>query len=450
MKHKARMLHSLISFTIICSLALWTSAAVVGAPTAIEIRDWYDLHAVRENLNGHYRLMNHLDATTSGYAELAGPTANQGQGWQPIGTRLSTFTGSFDGQGYEIRDLSAERSAEEGVGLFGFVGEQGVIEYLGVVQTTVTGHSYVGAVAGWSAGTVSNCHSAGVVMGSISVGGLVGLGSQGAVSNSYSATTVIGDGSVGGLVGWNAGNVNNSYSTGDVSGNMSVGGLVGHNVGSPQGGTVSNSYSTGSVTGEQRVGGLIGYNLGGTIRSSFWDMITSATEFSDGGIGKTSAEMKALDTFSQAAWDIAAVASGAMDSSYVWNIVKGETYPFLTDKQLVQCDLTLSSTHGGQVVTPGESSFVYAAGTVVTLVAEPEDGYRFVAWSGNTDTIGEVNAVHTTITMHGDCDIVAVFEEVPPERVNRLLIGLLAAVAAIAAMTALWVRRKRAPRARRR
>ena len=37
----------------------------------IEIRDWYDLDAVRDNLNGSYLLMNDLDCTTAGYMELA-------------------------------------------------------------------------------------------------------------------------------------------------------------------------------------------------------------------------------------------------------------------------------------------------------------------------------------------------------------------------------------------
>ena len=51
----------------------------------LEIRDWYDLDAVRNNLDGHHTLMNDINSTTPGYQELAGPTANGGQGWKPIG-----------------------------------------------------------------------------------------------------------------------------------------------------------------------------------------------------------------------------------------------------------------------------------------------------------------------------------------------------------------------------
>jgi hypothetical protein len=52
----------------------------------LEIRTWYDLDAIGNNLSGSYILMNDLDSTTDGYEELASPTANGGKGWQPIGT----------------------------------------------------------------------------------------------------------------------------------------------------------------------------------------------------------------------------------------------------------------------------------------------------------------------------------------------------------------------------
>src|SRR4030042_7103916 len=54
------------------------------APRDLQIRTWYDLNAIRDNLNGHHILMNDLDSTSAGYEELAGPTANVGKGWHPI------------------------------------------------------------------------------------------------------------------------------------------------------------------------------------------------------------------------------------------------------------------------------------------------------------------------------------------------------------------------------
>ena len=148
------------------------------------------------------------------------------------------------------------------------------------------------------------------------------------VSHSYSTGDVTGNESVGGLVGWNEGNnVSNSYCTGSVTGNSSVGGLVGENIE----GTVSNSYSTGIVTGDGHVGGLVGLNWD-TVSNSFWDTQTSGQATSAGGIGKNTTEMQDIATFSGAGWSITTVAPGERNPSYIWNIVDGLTYPFLSWK----------------------------------------------------------------------------------------------------------------------
>jgi len=318
------------------SVILITVALIAGmvgcdlfspASQNLEIRDWYGLDAIRNNLSGHHILMNDLDSTTAGYEELASPTANEGKGWQPIiGTGDDPFTGTFDGQGYEIRDLFTNRPDEDFVGLFGIVDERGRIEDIGVVNADVTGNSGVGGLVGANAGIVSNSYSTSSVTGVGWVGGLMG-GNSGTVSNSYSTGNVTSDYGVGGLVALNdeVGTVSNSYSTGSVTGKEGVGGLVGANSG-----TVSNSYSTGSVTGNDDIGGLVGYS-DGTVSNSFWDKETSGIEVSDGGTGKTTAEMKSIATFSGAAWDIIAVANpGERNPAYIWNIVNGVTYPFLS------------------------------------------------------------------------------------------------------------------------
>jgi uncharacterized repeat protein (TIGR02543 family) len=47
---------------------------------------------------------------------------------------------------------------------------------------------------------------------------------------------------------------------------------------------------------------------------------------------------------------------------------------------------------------------------VVTLIVFPHNGYDFVNWTGDVDTVGDVNAAATTITMNGDYEITANFE----------------------------------------
>ncbi len=81
------------------------------------------------------------------------------------------------------------------------------------------------------------------------------------------------------------------------------------------------------------------------------------------------------------------------------------------------CTLTIISTAGGSVTTPGEGAFAYSQGEVVNLFAEPEEGYQFVNWTGNVGTIANVNASLTTITANDSYSIRANFSEgssIPP------------------------------------
>ncbi len=72
-------------------------------------------------------------------------------------------------------------------------------------------------------------------------------------------------------------------------------------------------------------------------------------------------------------------------------------------------DLTISSTEGGNVTTPGEGAFTYEDGTDVDLVADANEGYRFVSWTGDVGDIANVEDATTVITMNDDCSITANF-----------------------------------------
>jgi len=98
------------------------------------------------------------------------------------------------------------------------------------------------------------------------------------------------------------------------------------------------------------------------------------------------------------------------------NITMNDDYS-ITAKFVALHDLTTSSTAGGTVTTPGEGVFTYDEGTVVDLVAEPAEGYRFVEWTGDVGNIADVYDATTTITMNGDYSITANFEEIPPSPV---------------------------------
>ena len=321
----------------------------------LEIRNWYDLDQVRHNLAGSHTLMNDLDSSTPGYEELAGPTANSGRGWQAIGWGYwggprslgGCFRGAFDGQGHEIRDLFLFSNGWGGGGLFGCVGKGGTIKNLGVIAAIATLPEDLDEFVTLDRDTVA------FVSPLITCGILAGL-NMGSVSYSYAAGAVSGDGPVGGLIGTNTGTVSNCYSTADVAGSAwGTGGLVGSN-GQRQlrySGRVANCYSTGSVTARgvpgyehEHVGGLVGVNSRGSVRNSFWDFEASGQAASDGGVGRTTAEMKSIATFSGARWNIVAVTSGELDTGYTWNIVDGQTYPFLSWQAVSQSRSSLGDS----------------------------------------------------------------------------------------------------------
>jgi len=85
--------------------------------------------------------------------------------------------------------------------------------------------------------------------------------------------------------------------------------------------------------------------------------------------------------------------------------------------------LTISSTEGGIVTTPGEGIYVYLAGINVTLVAVPDEGCQFLKWTGNVSATADVYAASTTIAMNSSYSITANFESWHPEPMALLMIS---------------------------
>ncbi len=74
-----------------------------------------------------------------------------------------------------------------------------------------------------------------------------------------------------------------------------------------------------------------------------------------------------------------------------------------------QYDLSINATAGGSVTQPGDGVFTYDEGMTVDLVAAPGAGYRFVEWAGDVNTIADISAASTNITMNGNYSITANF-----------------------------------------
>lgn len=136
----------------------------------------------------------------------------------PIGTSKTAFNGEFDGNGKTISNLTIDAVAYNFQGLFGAVYTAGAVKNLTLANVDLSGSGYyLGSVAGYSMGTIENCHVSGKVntLG-VNVGGIVGR-SYGAVRNASMSGSVTGIGYLGGVVGYSYGELSKISSDATVA-----------------------------------------------------------------------------------------------------------------------------------------------------------------------------------------------------------------------------------------
>lgn len=281
----------------------------------------------------------------------------EGQPWVPIGNDPDMFTGSFDGNGYKIKNLYIDMPRAN-VGMFGVI-NGAMIKHVILEEVQVRALNIAGALVGRNVGgsVVQNSSASGKVEGMDTLGGLVGyngatsiiqssssavhvkgnnniggiLGSNhyyGTVQSSFTSGKVEGNDYVGGLAGETYSSIQSSYSTSDVTGSSRVGGLIGIFYSDP-GRTISvdHSYAAGKVQGGMYSGGLIGYTSSGRsiVQSSYWNSSANLGKNAVGGgygtyiglIGLTEEQMKNQSSFID------------FDFEEGWAILEGVDYPYL-------------------------------------------------------------------------------------------------------------------------
>ena len=229
------------------------------------------LTCMKNNLRVHYKLGNDINLS--------------GNNWKPLGTEAVPFTGSLDGNGKKISNLTVN-SEENYAGLFGNV--VGDIFNLKMENANITGKNYSGIVVGKIKGNITDIEVSGSVNGEEFTGGIAGSIDSTTLVNGKSTANVEGTKNVGGI----AGNIERSTlekvtSSGEVEGTDNVGGLIGtattvkvnilksngevsgiQNVGGIIGKaattTISNVYSTEEIQGNNCVGGIVGFAYAGT------------------------------------------------------------------------------------------------------------------------------------------------------------------------------------------
>ena len=218
-------------------------------------------------------------ADTKICAELTEDIDLSGEEWTPIGIGQSfhwgirSYSGTFDGKGHTIKNLSIDNSSANFVGLFGYV-LGGTIRNL-TVSGSVKGSGHTGGIAGGAdGGTFENCANLCVVQSDSTEGGTTG----GIIGFALNMDYVL--------------IVRDCYNVGSITGRH-AGGIIGqcswHE-------TISNCYNAGTVTGTANVGAIIGryssdkisncYYLEGSVtRAGSGDKMSSsktAAEFADG------------------------------------------------------------------------------------------------------------------------------------------------------------------------
>ena len=163
-----------------------------------------------------------------------------GKEWTPIGTYGNPFWGGFDGGGHTITGMTITGKEASYVGLFGecrnFTAPSSYIKSVTVKRANISGHSFVGAIAGAGA-NISDCYS---------------------IENTICAIR-----QVGGVCGSLIGNISGCYNSSSVKGNSTAGGIMGSASyeGRDGNGVVQYCYNIGAVTVSQQdssVGGITG------------------------------------------------------------------------------------------------------------------------------------------------------------------------------------------------
>lgn len=343
-----------------------------------------DLSDVRNDPSSYYELGTDIDL--SGY-DYDGDGPDTG-GWMPIGAGSGPFTGTLNGNGYAILNMTIDRPSDSYVGLFSKIGAGGKLVNLRMLDIDVRGDETIGGLAGnvLSGATIERSYATGRVHADrANAGGLTGV-NVGTIRNSYAVVDVSGWTRVGGLAGTNASEIEDAFATGAVQSREEVGGLVGYNMGQ-----IKNAYAAGKVNGVLYVGGLAGImNGGGTAIDSYWNTETSGQSASAAGIGIDTINMKDADTF--AGWDAAD-----------WSFRDGQAFPYLRAFPMAIGIDSLASTtyslHPGQdALTVTGSVYHESAGEPITIkyVIREDGAGVIVAETANStaDENGELPFKH--------------------------------------------------------
>ncbi|MBR3812191.1 MAG: bacterial Ig-like domain-containing protein [Agathobacter sp.] len=222
----ALLLVAVMMFATIPMNANVVTGVGVNEEGYIEIRSIEDLYNIRDDLTANYILMNDIDLTEA--TADGGDWNYGGRGWNPIGSNDTysnlVYSGNFEGNGHSIIGMRIENSKSGYLGLFANV--TGRISNLNMVNVSIVGGAYAGAIAANADGAIfENCTVSGVINGTkTAVGGIVGTASNITISNSKNTADIVGGAYVGGIIGKaNYVTVDKTFNTGMIRAENNIG-----------------------------------------------------------------------------------------------------------------------------------------------------------------------------------------------------------------------------------
>ncbi|MEP4534175.1 MAG: Ig-like domain-containing protein [Cyclobacteriaceae bacterium] len=264
--------------------------------------------------------------------------------YTPIGSRLFPFTGTFNGQHYQISGLqnvkavgvwsnnTSLNSAEKGKGLFGTI-QNATLSNIALTNININAEGLQGAPAigglvasngqgnrtedGEGLSLIENCFVSGKIsipeIGVRAIGGLVGFSwSTLKIQGSFTSVRIESElCNIGGLLGDQFEyelEILNCYSSSILINKSGIDSKTGGLVGDVRNlTTIVNSYFSGKIEGVTEVGGLVGQERTGDtqVTGSFWDTELSGVAVSPGGgTGLSTSEMRKRETYADAGWDL--------------------------------------------------------------------------------------------------------------------------------------------------
>ena len=293
MKLKRFLLAVCAAAVLLAAFPLFASAAPADTWDGTADTSWYTGGSssysltTAEQLAGLASLVNAGNEFSSVTIALGANLALSSRSWTPIGDRstdTSVFSGTFSGGGYSITGLSIAGSGSN-QGLFGYVSTSGSIHDLSV-HGSVSGGNYIGGIAGYCNGDISNCVFSGNVSGTNCVGAIAGF-CAGDVSGCIASGGVSGRSYCGGISGHQyGGNISGSNSSCTIT---CTGNYAGGITGNAERCTVSGCANSGSVNGSgSSSGGIAGYGQSASIKNCTNSGAVSGAQYTGGIIGRSS------------------------------------------------------------------------------------------------------------------------------------------------------------------